>query len=497
MIAGADRLCRRSTRTRELTLLALLLAAPQRGRWELAQLLRLAPIIIHLCSTPPPRLSPALPVLAPTPASVYPSTAAGSAYHVSHSSTAKGKMTIEAYDFDIDAYCVVCDRAIPPASSSAAQTPPPSAGASSSSSGAAGPSKRRDSKSALSTSLRSSDGAASKPMRRGHSSKAVGTALKRNKSTTKFAAAHHHHRRPLPDRKSVSKPRSVGEIIEIIEIDPDDEEGSVVGDAHTALYCSDECRLIDEARNELTLLRMGSSSVSSFGAGSSLGAVGSLGAFSTAHASPPLPPLASADHRRRRSSGGSSLAADLAFSTLSPIPSAAAGAYDPTIPAFPFPSQSPTPLALDLGARRTSKSVGSYSYRPSLMDRVSSSDALAANGGVWLGPDKGFSRSHSAFGDESSHAAGESAWPMGSVAGMVQSPVPELLQSNLLRIRADLSTRRPLLFCAPSHAPAAAPSPRLSFASTERLDFWIRSCAAARSPGCRGASRVVHSVAAS
>lgn len=332
-------------------------------------------------------------------------------------------MTIEAYDFDIDAYCVVCDRSIPPKSSLSATTQqPPSAGASSSS-GAAGPSKRRDSKSALSTSLRSSDGAASKPMRRGHSSKAVGTALKRNKSTTKFAAHRRSHHGPLPERKpAVSKPRSVGEIIEIIEIDPDDEEeGSVVGDSHTALYCSDECRLIDEARNELTLLRMGGGSVgagSSFGAGSS---TGSLGAFSTAY-SPPLQPLASANHRRRRSSGGSSLAADLAFSTLSPIPSAAAGAYDPTIPAFPFPSQSPVPLALDLGARRTAtKSVGSYSYRPSLMDRVSSSDALAANGGVWLGPDKGFSRSHSAFGDGASHAAGESAWPMGSVAETEQS----------------------------------------------------------------------------
>lgn len=306
-------------------------------------------------------------------------------------------MTIEAYDFDIDAYCVVCDRAIPPTSSSSAAAAQQAQAAGASSSGTAGPSRRRDSKLALSTSVRSSDGPASKPMRRGHSSKAVGTALKRNKSTTKFAA--HHNRRPLPDRKSWSKPRSasgVGEIIEIIEIDPDEEEEGSVGEPHAALYCSDECRLIDEARNELTLLRMGSSSVSSLGAAS---------CAISATSSPPLLPLASADHRRRRSSGGSSLAADLAFSTLSPIPSAAAGAYDPMIPSFPFPPQSPTTLALDLGARRATKSVGSYSYRPSLMDRVSSSDALAANGGVWLGPDKGFSRS--AFVDGSNHAAGE------------------------------------------------------------------------------------------
>ncbi|KAG0653792.1 hypothetical protein C6P46_002215 [Rhodotorula mucilaginosa] len=371
-------------------------------------------------------------------------------------------MTIEAYDFDIDAYCVVCDRAIPPtSSSSAAQTQPPSAGASS----AGAPSKRRDSKSALSTSLRSSDGAASKPMRRGHSSKAVGgTALKRNKSTTKFAAAAHHHRRPLPDRKSVSKPRSVGEIIEIIEIDPDEEEGSVVGESHTALYCSDECRLIDEARNELTLLRMGgSSSVSSFGAGSSLGAVGSLGAFSSATSSPPLQPLASADHRRRRSSGGSSLAADLAFSTLSPIPSAAAGAYDPTIPAFPFPSQSPA-LALDLGARRTTtRSVGSYSYRPSLMDRVSSSDAVASTngGGVWLGPDKGFSRSHSAFVDGASHAADRPSSALRRTQPPRHRPrdSPSPQQSDLIFGSAPAPRRGPLA-TEPASSRLAAPPPR-------------------------------------
>ncbi|GAA5872591.1 hypothetical protein JCM3774_001859 [Rhodotorula dairenensis] len=331
-------------------------------------------------------------------------------------------MTIEAYRFDIDAYCVVCDRAIPPqappSASSSNNSPPPRGGASS----AAGP-RRRESN--VSSSLRSSDGtatASSKPMRRGHSAATSSTkphavttpgasTLKRNKSMTKFPHHHHHHpaavaRRhhhaTLSERKSAAtatKPRSVGEIIEVIEIDPDDDHPDP---EYPALYCSDECRLIDEARNELTLLRMGSLGTHSTGSSSP---TGSAAAHSSAA---PIPTRsdAPASHRRRRSSGGSSLATapdSLGFSTLSPIPSAApsatVGAYDPSISAFPFPSQSPpTAPALDFGARRVSRgATGSYSYRPSLMQRVSSSDGLsAAQGGLWLGPDKGFSRSQSA-----------------------------------------------------------------------------------------------------
>ncbi|GAA5992411.1 hypothetical protein JCM10908_000804 [Rhodotorula pacifica] len=332
-------------------------------------------------------------------------------------------MTIEAYDFDIDAYCVVCDRAIPAASASSSRGAAAAPSPSSSSAqlprvGTSSSTTKQDS--VVSTSLRSSDGGtSSKAMRRGHSSSGTKAALKRNKSTTKFphhhhsTRRHHHSIQPLAERKSVSKPRSsVGEIIEVVEVDPPDSDSENGFDSSAALYCSEECRLIDEARNELTLLQMGSPSSASPST-----------AFTLPPPPLPPPPVSGVTRQRRRSSGGSSSMAasdrsPLAFSTLSPIPSAApsaaVGAYDSSIPAFPFPSQSPP--VLSFGARRASRGTGSYSYRPSLMERVSSSDGLASNGGIWLGPDKGFTRSHSAS-VETTGRLGRSLVSTGVVSG--------------------------------------------------------------------------------
>ncbi|PRQ74120.1 hypothetical protein AAT19DRAFT_15687 [Rhodotorula toruloides] len=129
---------------------------------------------------------------------------------------------------------------------------------------------------------------------------------------------------------------------------------------------------------------------------------------------------------RRRSSGMSSYAQSSVVSTLSPIlsaaPTANLGGFDPTSGAFPFPPQAPSsvspqpplpstsptvgsPMMLNFGARRRSRgaeALGSYPYRPSLMERVSSSDgvdeSIGSAGGVWQGAERGFSRPGSSEG---------------------------------------------------------------------------------------------------
>ncbi|GAA5823900.1 hypothetical protein JCM3770_000333 [Rhodotorula araucariae] len=367
---------------------------------------------------------------------------------------------MDALDLEIDAYCVVCDRALPhgPASSSAAAPPPPP------SFPAAHPTTREDGigASAASTSTapstshrsRASDGGAPRLKRTpsstststagagaGTGRSGAGGALRRNKSvggkiharTASHGHGHGHRSHShanlaalapvdtaakgkkaaaaLAERRPSKAAKE--EVIEIIELDGDD--GGATGQEGAApqgIYCSDECRRVDEVRNALALAHLGAGPPS----------------WADEPASSPHPPFDAM--ARRRSSGLSSISSFApSRSNLSPIqsavPTADVGQFDESIGAFPFPpvappslsssglpasrsaafsappsTASPAPPFLNFGARRRSRGhevTGGYSYRPSLMERVSSSEGRATpGGGVWLGVERGFSRPTSA-----------------------------------------------------------------------------------------------------
>ncbi|GAA5999451.1 uncharacterized protein JCM10292_001302 [Rhodotorula paludigena] len=394
------------------------------------------------------------------------------------------------YDFEIDAYCPVCDRALPavPVSGAAPLPPPlPAAGAAAaaadssqpvaSTSTAPPPSSSQRSRasdtsaasshaprmkrSGSSASAASSSAAAASGPSAGSSK---GAALKRNKSSARVHHHHHHgaggrhggaaihgygHHRShshanltalapmtgVESSKGAAKKGAIErrpskareEILEVIEVKDDD--GGAPSAAGLGMYCSEECRRIDEMRNQLTLAHLGatpapasaSAPAPSSSAGSSDPAISLSHAdsFSSSLNGRPFDAMS-----RRRSSGlssnGSSSFAP-SRSNLSPIwsaaPTANPGQFDETTPAFPFPPQTSTPHPpaarsasshslpqaveqppfLNFGARRSSRSggvTGGYSYRPSLMERVSSSEGGAASdsGGVWLGVERGFSR---------------------------------------------------------------------------------------------------------
>ncbi|BGP38260.1 hypothetical protein JCM10449v2_002189 [Rhodotorula kratochvilovae] len=380
---------------------------------------------------------------------------------------------MDALDLEIDAYCVVCDRALPahavpagaPSSSSSAAAPPPPPSfpaanpvASTSTAPPAPPSSSSQRSRASDGSAPSAPAAAGAPRLKrtgsstsnstaGSGRSGSGAALRRNKSLGKVHArgtsAHGHRshshanlaalapidaagggaagkgKKALAERRPSKVAKE--EVVEIIELDADEDER---GAAPQGIYCSDECRRIDEARNALTLAYLGAGpqySASPF-AESALARADSSSSLGS-H----LPFDAMA---RRRSSGLSSTSSFTpSRSNLSPIqsaaPSAAVGQFDDG--AFPFPPQvssssfggppasrsaaysAPAPTAsslpahpplLNFAARRRSRGhevTGGYSYRPSLMERVSSSEGRASpGGGVWLGAERGFSRPASA-----------------------------------------------------------------------------------------------------
>ncbi|BGP30386.1 hypothetical protein JCM10296v2_002140 [Rhodotorula toruloides] len=371
------------------------------------------------------------------------------------------------YDLDIEAYCTVCDRVVPAGAPAPSHpTSPPALTrsdsgqplASTSASGTApSTSARSRGSDASSTQARprrsgSTTSAGHPPVANTGKGKATAGALRRNRSMNKAfhagGAARHGHghghrshshtslaalapigggsgapKKPPTERRS-SKPKE--EVIEIVEVfdEPasrDDPEDDDVAGGGYGLYCSEECRRIDEARNQLTLAHLGATpSHASSSAGSS-SAFARTDSFSSTTSDRPPPTMS-----RRRSSGMSSYAQSSVVSTLSPIfsaaPTANLGAFDPSSGAFPFPPQasssvspqpplpstSPTvgsPMMLNFGARRRSRgaeALGSYPYRPSLMERVSSSDGVGESvgsaGGVWQGPERGFSRPGSTEG---------------------------------------------------------------------------------------------------
>ncbi|GAA5970194.1 hypothetical protein JCM21900_005875 [Sporobolomyces salmonicolor] len=365
------------------------------------------------------------------------------------------------YNFDLEAYCIVCDRAIdpnrplrppspPPSafSSSATSAPPPPSNASSSArsttSGPSAPKLKRTS-SGHSTTSAGAGGGGSKG--------ASGTALKRNRSTGRLhhAAGHrkshsHTNLHGLAPMTTAVPPEGKGKKAAAAAVEREKGSKGDEGDAAvdkgdkpqacepaSALYCSEECRQIDEARNQLALTHLGSSNASSMSYFASSSAPPLPG-----HPAPSFPPMA-----RRRSSGVSSGGSvSLAISSagergLSPILSAAPTSNNVNqhgeSPSFPFPAVSPSlaesptlglsappmpshssssslalytvshshsqsmaqalshqggpPPLLNFSSRRQSRgahSSGAYSYRPSLMERVPSADGVMPSTSVPL-----------------------------------------------------------------------------------------------------------------
>jgi len=446
-------------------------------------------------------------------------------------------------DLDFGAFCVVCDRAIPLASSPSSRAPGPAPPAPPPPTFAAPPfaSTSTSTAPAPSTSQRSrtSDGsggaaAAAPPatrMKRSASTASSGASgLRRNKSTVKVhsRAGGHGHRShshanlaglaPLDPAKQARKaalaerrPSKAAkeEIIEVIAVhdgvsDDDDDDGAH-GTASQGIYCSDECRSIDEARNALALAHLGASPASSALGESALAGTGSPSSTSSAVLRRPSDAMV-----RRRSSGvsstGFSTASSFAASrsNLSPIQSAAptaavAHSDDSGSSSFPFPPQSsssapppsrssgastpiagsaPTPQApplLNFAARRRSRGhevTGGYSYRPSLMERVSSSEGRPVDrvGGQWLGADRGFSRPSSSAGDMTTRPSRSSS--IGSSGGASRTHSADAGaryegSSGASHVSLPLSARRAELTLARSlqddHlplSPPSAPSPR-------------------------------------
>lgn len=367
----------------------------------------------------------------------------------------------EHYNFDLELYCIVCDRQIDPTSSPLPTTTnlnPPSAP--SPSPRLASPSTHTSPAPPNSTpsSSRSHNAPLSAPKLKrtgsGHSTTSNGAAkvtggLKRNKSSGKI---HHHaaggaHRRnhshanlhalaPMtndggggkgkrvtvtgvgPAADKGNSKQAAKELERERERERAKEEASTRHfDSASTLYCSEECKQIDEARNQLTITHLGGSESSSpapFPLSSPSQATSRSDDFEEDEE--PYISLA-----RRRSSGMSSTGStSYTFSStgergLSPIMSAAPTSNpSPYIDSsgFPFPSVSSTstPLAhnnshtnmhshasnsslnslpsqqsyqgapplLNFSSRRQSRgahSSGAYSYRPSLMERVHSTDS--------------------------------------------------------------------------------------------------------------------------
>ncbi|BGP14200.1 hypothetical protein JCM10213v2_002140 [Rhodosporidiobolus nylandii] len=365
------------------------------------------------------------------------------------------------YNFDLDLFCPVCDRQIPqpqpdlpppprPPQPAPAPAPAPSLASTSASSKASSRNgdapKMRRSNSAHSAAGGGPGGGA------GGAHTGKGAALKRNKSAARLHTAHGAMRRghshtalhalaPLATagkKAGGGKGKAKEEVIEVIEQDGSPAPPSatavrqVEGDGAVAgglgLYCSDECRRIDEARNALQLAHLTGQPLTQSPSPA-------LAANRPApHADLPSPAAAPFNAMARRrssglsnasfsSSGTSSYAASSSTrGVLSPILSAAPTANNPSAfsshEPFPFPPHpppparsasaaaslpshhhpypAPTPAAavsslpplhtsqqppmLNFAARRASRGAGAPGYRPSLLERVASSDAVPQRG---------------------------------------------------------------------------------------------------------------------
>ncbi|GAA5933137.1 hypothetical protein JCM3775_002541 [Rhodotorula graminis] len=445
-------------------------------------------------------------------------------------------------DLDFGVYCVVCDRAIPLASSpsfrAAGSVPPapppppppyaPPPVASTSNQPAPSTSQRSRTSDGSSAAAAAASAAPTRTKRSASTaSSGTGAGLRRNKSTVKVHArtgghghghAHGHRSHshanlaglaPLDPAKQARKaalaerrPSKAAkeEIIEVIAVHDgvsDDDGDDARHAAPQGIYCSEECRLVDEARNALALAHLGASPAAGAFGESALVGSGSPSSSSFASMRPTNAMV------RRRSSGvssaGFSSASSFAASrsNLSPIPSAAptaavARSDESTTSSFPFPPQpsssapppsrssgASTPIAssaptpqppplLNFAARRRSRgheATGGYSYRPSLMERVSSSEGRPVDrvGGQWLGADRGFSRPSSSGGDVTTRASRSSS--IGSSGGGSRTHSADAgtrfgdSSGRPPSALASLRSITPLHEAPPSHSSAMSASP--------------------------------------
>lgn len=368
------------------------------------------------------------------------------------------------YDFDLELYCIICDRQIDPTSAppstdfsnspnpqptSPAPSPslssglatsvntspaPPNPTPSSSKSSHHPPLHAPKLKRTGSGHSTTSNGAPTTGAGGGGHAKSTTSSggLKRNKSLGKVhhsAGGAHRRNHSHANLHSLAPMTGTGKKVAVTAVGPaaEREKGKAKAkeepkeaapaaartfNVASTLYCSEECKRVDEARNQLTLTHLGGSNSPSpgpfpFSSPSSTDDFDQEGPY--------------ASMARRRSSGVSTTSStSFAFSSagergLSPIMSAAPTS-NPTpyldSSGFPFPSVSSStstlarhspqnavvshpsnsslnslpsqqslhgqPPLLNFSSRRQSRgghSSGAYSYRPSLMERVHSTDS--------------------------------------------------------------------------------------------------------------------------
>ncbi|KAI5479914.1 hypothetical protein MNV49_002472 [Pseudohyphozyma bogoriensis] len=292
-------------------------------------------------------------------------------------------------EFDFGSWCCVCDRAIAPppteppdapsASTSTAQqvTPPIASGGTSSKS-------RKHAAGGGAGAGAGGGGGATRP----------GLAHRRNKSGTKLHHAggrHGHHR-----SSSHTSLQGLAPSTPIIPTPPTppltDPDQSAALSPPSSLYCSEECRRIDEMRSRLAFADLGPSASNT-----------SVGI-------------------RRSSSSASSSAAYGSFGGASPVPT------------------------LDFSTRRNSRGAeGGYSFRPSLMQRLPSEQEQA---GLMGPPTLPYSRSRSRSSTDSLVSLGDGedkGERPGSGSGSFRPPSALSSLRRMTPISANSSSSLPLI----------------------------------------------------
>ncbi|KAL8279259.1 hypothetical protein RQP46_008296 [Phenoliferia psychrophenolica] len=305
-------------------------------------------------------------------------------------------MLDEEADFDFGAWCPVCDRAIP--ALEAASVGPPGASPGPSHAQPASPDLQRAPSGSSHGHGTSSAGANGKGKERrkkdAHQANGVagpaqagGLPQRRNKSSTKLhhATSRHHHGRTNSHSQTNLAPLTAHTPPLPTPTPPlSDAANQSAGALNppTSLYCSEECRKLDEMRSRLAFADLGPSAPRL-----------------ASHSPAPPPPIQHppspgaevgdlmASMSRRRLSGTSLPVASppqqhLQWGSTSSLASRSHSSTS-------LSQQGPAP-GLDFSTRRHSNNRGAteggYSYRPSLMQRVPSSDdglPQLGNGAGW------------------------------------------------------------------------------------------------------------------
>ena len=289
-----------------------------------------------------------------------------------------------ALDFEFDAYCPVCDREIPAAretvvTSEPTVIPPPALSATAKGKRPAHPIKRTEpTTTGLGPRRKSSTRVHNSLSSKGHSkSKSHSTLNTLSASTPINPPA------PSPDLESATAQDAPAPTL----LPP------------SSLYCSEDCRRHDELRSRLAFANLGSSSPSSL--------VLSRGRSHDSHWSEPsqISDQVSMMMSRRRSSG---ISARSNTSNQSDYFSQLQQASTSVVESSPLP-------ALDFSTRRSSRgSEGGYSYRPSLVGKMTESEESVTRP-VFANRSRGSTDSLlsvGADGDERSASYGQSVAPL-------------------------------------------------------------------------------------